>query len=148
MRRSSFSAEPDVPITRAPSSFPTCTAATPTPDETPVTSSHSPARNRPCAISMSCTTMNTSGMAAASSQESRAGTGTASRASMSAYSAKPPAQRPITRSPGARLVTPAPTRSTSPAHSAPPGFASVAGLPGVAWMPWRTMSSPRLSDAA
>src|SRR6266704_794324 len=45
---SSFSAEPEVPITLAPSAFAVCSAATPTPAEMPVTSSHSPARSFPC----------------------------------------------------------------------------------------------------
>ena len=38
----SFSAEPDVPITFAPMSFASCSAATPTPDDAAVISSHSP----------------------------------------------------------------------------------------------------------
>ena len=49
----SFSAEPEVPITFAPISLPSCTEATPTPAEAPVTSSHSPALSSPPGHSMS-----------------------------------------------------------------------------------------------
>src|SRR5215831_19906098 len=64
----------------------------------------------------------------------------ASRASISAYSAKPPPHRPIIRSPVATLVTPSPTLTTSPAHSPPPGRAGAPGFP--------PSSSPRFSDEA
>ena len=50
---SSLSAEPDVPITFAPSTFASCSEATPTPEDTPLMSSHSPAFSRPCSTSMS-----------------------------------------------------------------------------------------------
>src|SRR5712664_338794 len=90
----------------------------------PVTSSHSPALSFPWAISMSCTTMKTSGMHAASSQERFFGIARASRASMSEYSAKAPPQRPITRSPVLNAVTPSPSLATSPAPSPPAAFAA------------------------
>src|SRR4029077_7790795 len=120
---SSLSCEPEVPMTLAPSALAVCKAATPTPEEMPVTSSHSPALRRPCAISMSCTTMKTRGMHAASSQERFFGIARASRASMSEYSAKAPLQRPITRSPALNPVTPSPSLATSPAPSPPAAFA-------------------------
>src|SRR5258705_4981482 len=72
---------------------------------------------------MSCTTMKTRGMHAASSQERFFGTARASRASMSEYSAKAPLQRPITRSPILKPVTPSPSLATSPAPSPPAAFA-------------------------
>ncbi len=50
---SSFSREPEVPNTFAPRSLAACSAATPTPEETPSTSTHSPASRRPCANRMS-----------------------------------------------------------------------------------------------
>ena len=45
--RSSLAAEPEVPIDFAPSSFASCTQATPAPADTPVISSHSPFASRP-----------------------------------------------------------------------------------------------------
>jgi hypothetical protein len=84
----SFPAEPDVPMTCAPSALPSCSEATPTPDDTPLTRSQSPACRRPCRTSMSKATRKVSGMLAASSQESAGGTLIASAASMSANSAK------------------------------------------------------------
>src|SRR5688572_3167016 len=62
---------------------------------------------------MSCATMKASGIAAACSHDKRCGTRMASRASISAYSAKPPTQRPMTRSPTAKAEVPA---AISPAH--------------------------------
>src|SRR5215472_17173082 len=109
----------------------------------PVTSSHSPALSLPCAISMSCTTMNTIGTLAASSHERFFGIGSASRASISENSANAPLQRPITRSPGLKPVTPSPTLATSPAPSPPAAFA---GPP--AFTAWPTISSPRFIPAA
>jgi hypothetical protein len=50
---SSFSAEPERPITLAPSTFASWIQATPTPDETPGTSSHSPRFSRPNMTSIS-----------------------------------------------------------------------------------------------
>ena len=125
----SFSLDPEVPMTFAPIAFAACKAATPTPADTPVTSSHSPAFRPPCATSMSCTTMKVSGIAPASSQERFGGTGMASVLSMSPNSAKPPGQRPITRSP---------EPTTSPAASCPAGLAAPAAM-----RPWPAMSSPR-----
>ena len=116
-------------MTLAPIAFAACSAATPTPAETPVTRSHSPALRPPCATSMSCTTMNVSGIAPASSQERFGGTGMASLLSMSPNSAKPPGQRPMTRSP---------EPTTSPAASCPAGLAAPAAM-----RPWPAMSSPR-----
>ena len=46
-------AEPEVPMTFAPSALASCSEATPTPDDTPLISSHSPALRRPCSTSMS-----------------------------------------------------------------------------------------------
>ncbi len=63
-----------------------------------------------------------------------------SPASITAYSAKPPPQRPITRSPAAKPVAPSPSFTTSPAHSPPPGLAGAPALP--------PSSSPRFSAAA
>ena len=65
----SLSAEPEVPMTRAPSALPSCSDATPTPDDTPLTSSHSPAFSRPCSTSMSKATRKVSGMLAACSHD-------------------------------------------------------------------------------
>src|SRR6266581_4696045 len=121
---SSFSADPEVPITFAPSALAVCSAATPTPAEMPVTSSHSPDLSLPWAISMSCTTMKARGIDPASSQVRFFGTTIASRASMSEYSENDPAQRPMTRSPVLKPVTPAPSLATSPAPSAPAAFAA------------------------
>jgi hypothetical protein len=53
---SSFSGVPDVPITRAPSAFASCSDATPTPDDAPAISSHSPGASRPRSTSMSYAT--------------------------------------------------------------------------------------------
>src|SRR2546422_4820311 len=64
---------------------------------------------------MSCTTMKASGTDPASSQDRFAGTASASRASIREYSANDPAQRPMTRSPVLKPVTPAPSLATSPA---------------------------------
>ena len=61
-------------MTLAPSALPTCSEATPTPDDTPVISSHSPGLQPAVRDSMSCVTMNTSGIAAACSHDKRAGT--------------------------------------------------------------------------
>jgi hypothetical protein len=71
-----------------------------------------------------------------------------SRASISAYSAKPPAQRPMTRSPGRKPSTPAPSSTTSPAASPPPIRASGAGRPGWSRRPFSRRSSARLIDEA
>src|SRR3954468_55057 len=66
--------------------------------------------------------------------------------SATAYSAKPPAAELITRSPGLKSLTSAPTASTSPAHSRP---TMVPGPPTVPWrLPEATARSARLSDAA
>ena len=140
---SSFSADPEVPITFASSALAVCSAATPTPAEMPVTSSHSPDLSLPWAISMSCTTMKTSGIDPASSQERFAGIAIASRASMSEYSAKAPVQRPMTRSPILNPVTPEPSLATSPAPSLP---AALAAPPALTLCP--TISSPRFKPAA
>ena len=51
--RASLSADPEVPMTRASSALAVCSAATPTPEDTPVTSSHCPAVRWPWATSMS-----------------------------------------------------------------------------------------------
>ena len=81
---SSFPVEPEVPMTFAPSTFPSCNDATPTPDETPLINSHSPALSRPCNTSMSYDTRNVIGRPAASSHDSEGGTAIASARSMSA----------------------------------------------------------------
>src|SRR3954468_19931554 len=66
--------------------------------------------------------------------------------SATAYSAKPPAAELITRSPGLKSLTSAPTASTSPAHSRP---TMVPGPPTVPWrLPEATARSALLSDAA
>ena len=87
-------------MTFAPSAFASCSDATPTPDETPLISSHSPAFSRPCSTSMSKDTRKVSGMLAASSHERAGGIAIVSATSKSAYSENAPAQRPMTRSPG------------------------------------------------
>jgi hypothetical protein len=109
---------------------------------TPATSSHSPRCRRPCSHSMSCTTRNVSGTAAAASIDRPCGTGKASRASITAYSAKAPGQRPITRWPTDRPSTPVPMATISPAPSIPAGLAALplASPPG--------MNSPRFRPAA
>ena len=63
---------------------------------------------------------------------------------MIAYSAKAPAQRPMTRSPTDSRSTPAPSFATSPAPSTPAGLAA----PAFACNPNAGMNSPRLSPAA
>src|SRR6478752_3189114 len=66
--------------------------------------------------------------------------------SATAYSAKPPAAELMTRSPGLKSLTSAPTASTSPAHSRP---TMVPGPPTVPWRwPEATARSARFSDAA
>src|SRR5882762_9660478 len=92
---------------------------------------------------MSCTTMKASGIDPASSQERFAGIAIASRASMSACSAKAPVQRPMTRSPVLKPVTPVPSLATSPAPSLPAAFAAP---PALTLCP--TISSPRFRPAA
>ena len=61
-----------MPITRAPIAFAAVSAATPTPELMPVISSHSPERKRPCATSMSWTTMNVIGIVVIARQLRRA----------------------------------------------------------------------------
>src|SRR6187551_844819 len=67
-------------------------------------------------------------------------------ASVTVYSAKPPAAELITRSPGLKSLTSPPTASTSPAHSRP------TMVPSPPTVPWRwpdaTARSARLSEAA
>ena len=65
-------------MTFAPRTFPSCSEATPTPDETPLISSHSPALSRPCSTSMSYDTRNVIGMLAASSHDRAGGAAIAS----------------------------------------------------------------------
>lgn len=144
MSVSSLAAEPEVPITLASSALASCSEDTPTPEDAPFTSTHSPAFSRPCSTSMSKVTRNTSGIDAASSHDKLAGTGIASPTSTSAYSEKPPAQRPITRSPSRQPVTPCPSAATSPAASPPMAFHD----PALPCRPCPTTNSPRLSDAA
>ncbi len=129
-------------MTRAPSAFAACSDATPTPDDTPVTSSHSAGFSRPCRTSMSWTTRKVSGTAAAASIDRPAGIAIASRASITAYSANAPAQRPITRCPTCNPETPAPSAAISPAPSMP------AGLEAPPLIKPPGMNSPRLRPAA
>src|SRR5207248_5674519 len=67
-------------------------------------------------------------------------------ASVTAYSAKLPAAELITRSPGLKSLTSAPTASTSPAHSRP----TIVPVPPT--VPWRwpeaTARSARFREAA
>ena len=67
-------------------------------------------------------------MALASSNGMLAGIGMQRTASTASFSAMPPAMvEPMTRSPGLKPVTPAPTASTTPATS-PPGANGRSGL--------------------
>ena len=82
-------------------------------------------------------------MLAPSSHERLPGMAIASRSSISAYSEKAPPQRPITRSPTLKPLTPAPSFTTLPAPSMPialevPAFCK----------PWPRMNSPRFRLAA
>ncbi len=131
-------------MTFAPSAFASCSEATPTPEETPLMRSHSPAFRRPCSTSMSKDTRKVSGMLAASSHVRAGGIAMVSATSKSAYSENAPAQRPMTRSPGLKAVTFAPTATTSPAPSPPIAFHE----PALPCRPWPTTNSPRLRAAA
>ena len=62
---------------------------------------------------------NATGMVAAASSETPSGTGVNTCASAVQWVAKLSRANPITASPGCKLVTPGPTRSTRPAHSKP-----------------------------
>src|SRR5882672_9139706 len=66
--------------------------------------------------------------------------------SVTAYSAKPPAAELMTRSPGLKSFTSAPTASTSPAHSRP----TIVPVPPTVPCRWpdATARSARLSEAA
>ncbi len=139
-----LSFDPEVPMTIAPSIFPICSEATPTPDDTPLIKSHSPALRRPCSTSMSYDTRKVIGMPAACSQDRVGGTAMASACSIRAYSENAPAHRPMTRSPALKAVTPSPTATTSPAPSPPMAF----HVPALPCRPWPTTNSPRLSAAA
>src|SRR5688572_14850974 len=137
----SLSAEPDVPITVQPSALPICTAATPTPDDAPATSSVSPFFSLPYGGKISSYAVrNATPTEAPCSHVSFSGIGISCSARAAQYSAQPPITRPNTLSPTLKPVTPAPTACTTPAPSPPPSFSG----PPCTTLP--TMSSPRLSD--
>ena len=73
--RSSFSSLDEVTSTRAPSAFAIASAAVATPPPIPQTSTHSPSCSRPLVTSIRYAVSNTSGKAAASSNESSSGSG-------------------------------------------------------------------------
>ena len=141
---SSFSAEPDVPIVRAPSTCAVRMLPTPTPDDAPATSSHSPARELAVAARPLRTTVRKlEGIAAACSHERRSGVVQHlafehRRRIRQMRRARGPSRdrrlsiRSRLRRPRARR----PDASLPPSFSAPPCTAPP------------TMSSPRLSPAA
>ncbi len=162
----SFSSLPAVAMTRAPRNFAIWMAALPTPLPAPRTSTSSPGCNSARVTSMCQAVWKTSGIAAASTNESSPGQGRQFASGQRTYSAQPPsmmyprlvnfrhllssperhaAQRPQV-TPGARTtfcptltpLTSSPIFATSPATSLPGMCGSGMGTPGI---PWRTHRS-------
>ena len=132
-------------MTFAPRTFPNCSDAVPTPDETPLISSHSPGLSRPCNTSMSYATRNVSGMLAAASHDRAGGTAIASASSISAYSendASASAHDAIARFEAGDLQR----RRRRPRRRLPHRWPS--SVPALPCRPWPSTNSPRLRDAA
>src|SRR5262249_8517302 len=138
----------EVPMTtEAPICLAICMPKRPTPELAPWISTDSPFFSRPAPTTALCMVCSATAMQAACSNVMLlAGTLWARPASVTVYSAKPPAAELMTRSPGLKSLTSPPTASTSPAHSRP---TMVPGPPTVPCrLPAATARSARLSDAA
>src|SRR3954468_14470779 len=144
--RSSFSGEPAVASTRAPTAWASWMAKLPMPPAPPWTRNVSPERSPATIITLDHTVPATSGSAAAVVSSTPSGIGIscpAGTATRVAY--PPPARRAHTSSPTAKPSTPSPSEATVPLHSSP----MISDAPGGGgYKPCRWSRSARLTAVA